>query len=80
MVLAGDWVEQLYVAPAHQRRGLGSRLLVTAKAGRDALALWTFESNQPAVAFYARHGFTPDGSPSSDNEEGAPALCLRWRR
>jgi len=80
MVLSGEWIEQLYVSPEHQRRGHGSRLLGVAKAERDSLALWTFETNLVARGFYEAHGFIPAGASSSDNEEKAPAICYRWRR
>jgi putative acetyltransferase len=80
MVLSGAWVEQLYVAPGYLRRGLGSQLLALAKASRDALALWTFQANAPARAFYEAHDFRVSGPASRDNEEGAPALCYRWTR
>ncbi|HWD65053.1 MAG TPA: GNAT family N-acetyltransferase [Solirubrobacteraceae bacterium] len=79
MVLQGEWVEQLYVAPGRQRRGHGSRLIGLAQSRWDALSLWTFETNHSARAFYERHGFVADEPASADNEEGAPALLYRWR-
>jgi GNAT superfamily N-acetyltransferase len=80
MVLDAEWVEQLYVAPEHLRRGYGSQLARLAQATRDELALWTFEANIAARAFYEAHGFRPTGPASSDNEEHAPAICYRWAR
>lgn len=80
MVLRGDWVEQLYVAPESQRQGHGSRLLQQAQSLRSELALWTFAANTHARAFYERHGFQADGLVTSDNEERTPALCYRWIR
>ena len=79
MALAGDWVEQLYVAPEYQRRGHGARLVALAQANRTALALWTFERNVAARRFYEAHGFTRFGESSTDNEECAPAIRFRWR-
>ena len=78
MVLDGEWVEQLYVAPEHLRRGYGSRLVHLAQATRRELALWTFEANTTARTFYEAHGFRPSGAPSNDNEEHMPAICYRW--
>ena len=80
MVLQDDWVDQLYVAPARQRQGLGGRLVRFAQDRRERLSLWTFETNLTARGFYEAHGFAPDGPPDSDNEEGAPAILYRWQR
>lgn len=80
MALREEWVEQLYVAPAHQRQGHGTRLLDVAKRSRSSLALWTFESNTAAQHFYESRGFVRSGPASADNEEGAPAVCYRWWR
>ena len=78
MVLRRNWVEQLYVAPERLRRGYGSRLLRLAQSSRSELALWTFEANTSARAFYERHGFAVDSAVSTGNEERAPALRYRW--
>jgi GNAT superfamily N-acetyltransferase len=80
MALDGEWIEQLYISPAHQQRGHGARLLELAKLRSDSLALWTFETNRVARRFYESHGFIQAGAPSSDNEEGAPAIRYHWRR
>lgn len=78
MALDGEWIEQLYVEPTRRRAGHGSRLLQVAKDDRENLALWTFEANLEARAFYEARGFERVGPVSVDNEEGAPALCYRW--
>lgn len=78
LVLDGGWVDQLYVGPEHAGRGLGSRLIDLAKQLRpDGLDLHTFQDNLGAQRFYRRHGFVVVGT-DDDNEEGAPALHLRW--
>lgn len=80
LVLRGDSVDQLYVRPELQRRGVGTRLLAHAKRGRSRLRLYTFETNEPARDFYEKHGFKPiafgDGTA---NEEGAPDVLYEWR-
>jgi ribosomal protein S18 acetylase RimI-like enzyme len=81
LALRGGDVDHLYVHPAAQRRGHGTALLVAAQARRPAgLELWAFQRNTPALAFYARHGFTElartDGS---GNEEREPDVRLGWR-
>ncbi|MBM3688251.1 MAG: GNAT family N-acetyltransferase [Actinobacteria bacterium] len=51
----------LYVAPEAWGKGVGSALMEG--VSRDTtVSLWVAERNVRAQAFYARHGFTPDGS------------------
>jgi ribosomal protein S18 acetylase RimI-like enzyme len=80
MVLRGESVDQLYVLRADQRRGIGSQLLAQAKRLRRVLRLYAFQSNEPARAFYEKHGFTAvafgDGT---GNEEGEPDVLYEWR-
>ena len=80
MVLDGPWVEQLYVRPGENGRGLGSTLLKQAMGDRDHLLLWTFQSNLGARRFYERHGFRAEATTEGDNEEGAPDVRYRWDR
>ncbi|MBM4443426.1 MAG: GNAT family N-acetyltransferase [Candidatus Rokubacteria bacterium] len=81
MVLRGESLDQLYVAPAAQRLGIGRKLLEHAKARRRRLRLFTFAANEPARAFYERHGFRAiafgDGT---TNEEAAPDVLYEWAR
>lgn len=79
-VLTGDWLDDLFLAPAATGRGVGAALLDVVKAERpDGFCLWVFESNAGARRFYARHGLveleTTDGHA---NEEGAPDVRLAW--
>jgi ribosomal protein S18 acetylase RimI-like enzyme len=74
-------VFSLYVHPDGQRLGLGGLLLRAAidrlrAAGHDSASLWVFEANATARAFYARHGFTPDGVTRVEEAYGAPELRL----
>src|SRR5207247_6677785 len=55
-------VEQLFIAPGHERHGIGHRLLAYAEgyaiANRaPSLRIVVEESNQPASSFYRRPGF-----------------------
>ena len=81
LVVRGDWIEQLYILPSQQGRGVGKRLLKIAKEGKDTLFLWTFVQNTRAQAFYERYGFVrrreTDGS---ENEEREPAFLYQWVR
>lgn len=73
-------VEQLYIDPEHTGGGIGSFLLRTAKDHRlGGLDLWTFQVNDGARRFYARHGFTEvELTDGSGNEEGQPDVRLVW--
>jgi GNAT superfamily N-acetyltransferase len=56
-------IRALYVDPEHFRQGIGSALIEAAHAELDGdTALWVFEANDRALAFYARHGYTCDGA------------------
>ncbi len=75
-----DWLEQLYVLPTAQGRGIGTALVEHAKAERPAgLQLWAFASNSAARAFYESHGFViVEQTDGSGNEERAPDVRYRW--
>ena len=74
-----DWIDQLYVLPEAQGRGLGSRLLDVAKSTYPALSLWTFQRNEPARRFYEKHGFfVVDESDGAGNEEKEPDVLYKW--
>jgi ribosomal protein S18 acetylase RimI-like enzyme len=57
-------VEQLFVAPGHERRGVGHRLLAYAEGYAIAerahsLQIVVEEGNRQARSFYRRSGFVP---------------------
>jgi GNAT superfamily N-acetyltransferase len=76
-----DWIEQLYVLPDAQRRGIGTELLLVAKSAFDRLQLWTFQRNVRARGFYEARGFAlvreTDGA---RNEEKEPDALYLWTR
>ncbi len=79
LAIEDEWVDQLYVAPGHTGKGIGSRLIVVAKRQRPCgLKLWSFEANVGARRFYEGHGFVATGSTPGDNEEGAPDVRFEW--
>lgn len=75
------WVDQLYVHPEHQGRGVGRALLEAAKATSEGdLQLWTFTRNARARAFYERAGFAAEEeTDGTTNEEREPDVRYRWR-
>jgi ribosomal protein S18 acetylase RimI-like enzyme len=72
-------IASLYVHPDRQRRGLGSALLEATLADLpcDAVTLWVFAANAAARAFYAAHGFTPDGREQLDPGTGLHEIRMR---
>ena len=75
------WIDQLYVLPTAQRRGVGKDLLQLAQNAFDRLQLWTFQRNAPARRFYEARGFAliqqTDGA---RNEEKEPDALYLWTR
>ena len=78
-VLRDEWIDHLYVAPEHQGRGLGGRLLRQAMGRRPSLQFWVFQRNVAARRFYEKHGCVAiretDGS---GNEEREPDVLYAW--
>jgi ribosomal protein S18 acetylase RimI-like enzyme len=75
-------VHSLYISPAAQGLGIGSRLLDHAVAdfaarGVASATLWVFAGNGPAIAFYRSRGWLPDGGTRVEPEFGEAELRLR---
>jgi chorismate mutase/GNAT superfamily N-acetyltransferase len=80
LVITGDWVDDLFLAPGETGQGAGAALLDLAKAQRpEGLCLWVFETNHGARRFYRRHGFVElERTDGSGNEERAPDVRMAW--
>jgi GNAT superfamily N-acetyltransferase len=78
--LQGDYIDQLYLAPPFQARGIGTVLLDQAKRlSPGSLHLHTFQCNTRARRFYEARGFViVSQGDGSANQEGQPDLCYRW--
>ena len=75
------WIDQLYVLPEVQGRGVGSELLQVAKRAFDCLQLWTFQRNLGARRFYEARGFAPvEETDGTRNEENEPDTRYLWTR
>jgi GNAT superfamily N-acetyltransferase/chorismate mutase len=74
------WLDDLYVAPEHAGRGIGTALLDVAKAQRPGgFCLWVFEINAPARGFYARRGLVElERTDGRGNEERQPDVRMAW--
>jgi GNAT superfamily N-acetyltransferase len=80
LALSGSELEQLYVAPDRQGRGIGSRLFAEAKALSPAgLRLFAFQRNRRARAFYEARGCVAIAfSDGTANEEQEPDVLYQW--
>jgi len=75
---AGARLDQLFVAPAHQGRGTGTRLLTTALTRMPpSVTLTVFEENGPARRFYERHGFRKVGRFLNETENAIELVYER---
>lgn len=74
------WLEQLYVLPQFQGRGIGAQLLTRAEGSQASFRFWVFQKNFRARRFYENHGARPvqltDGA---ENEEREPDALYEWR-
>jgi len=76
-----DWIDQLYVLPDAQGRGVGGGLLQVAQNAFGRLQLWTFQRNAPARRFYEARGFAlVSETDGARNEEREPDALYRWTR
>ncbi len=80
LVITGDWVDDLFLAPDETGQGIGAALLDLAKTQRShGLCLWVFETNHGARRFYRRHGFIElEATDGSGNAEHAPDVRMAW--
>lgn len=71
------YLHEIFVAPAFQRRGIGSTLMALAKELAPAgLRLHTLQRNAQAAAFYERHGFVVESR--GIGRVGLPNARYRW--
>lgn len=78
--LGGDVVEQIYVEPGRQSRGIGAALLeVVQRESPERLELWVFQANEGARRFYEREGFRlVELTDGAGNMEQTPDACYEW--
>jgi len=76
--LQGDLLDQLFIAPEWQGKGIGSRLLDDTKKRRpQGFHLHTFEKNLGARHFYEARGLVACGHGYSEQEQ-EPDVMYRW--
>jgi putative acetyltransferase len=78
--IAGDFIDRLYVDPAHHRRGIGQALLDRARTlSPNHLWLYTHEANKHARAFYEKNKFVAEKFGISPAPESEPDVEYHWR-
>ena len=81
MGLAADEMESLFIAPEHQRKGIGRQLVDHALASCPDLFVEVNEQNHAARAFYEACGFDVVGRSEKDRQgRDYPLLRLKHRR
>ena len=79
LAIAGDFIDQLYVDPDHQRKGLGRTLIAHARRlSPSGLRLSTFQINHAGRAFYEGQGFVAARLGVSPPPESEPDEEYRW--
>jgi putative acetyltransferase len=79
MAIAGDFIDQLYVDPNYQRRGLGKALLDHARSlSPEHLWLYTLQINSTGRAFYEKNGFRAVKLGISPPPESEPDVEYHW--
>ncbi len=81
LVLDSAFLDQLYVHPDCEGRGIGTALLRLAMALRPGgFGLWVFAANDRARALYEANGLVPvEHTDGAGNEEQAPDVRYEWR-
>jgi len=79
LCLEAPWIRHFAIFPKHQRQGIGTALLQTAREHSPAeLRLFTFQRNAKARAFYEKHGFAAVAFGVSPAPELEPDVEYRW--
>jgi ribosomal protein S18 acetylase RimI-like enzyme len=81
MAMHEDFIDQLYIDPGYQRRGIGQALLNFARErSPDHVWLYTLQINVRARAFYEKNGFVAEKFGISPPPENEPDVEYHWRR
>jgi ribosomal protein S18 acetylase RimI-like enzyme len=81
LAIRDDFIDQLYVHPDFQRRGIGTALLAHARQlSPEHLWLYTLQINLKARAFYEKNGFVAEKFGISPPPENEPDVEYHWRK
>jgi putative acetyltransferase len=80
LAIKGDSIEQLYIDPIEQQKGIGTRLVDFAKSrSADRLELHTHQTNAGARRFYEKCGFRAIEFGLSPPPESEPDIRYEWK-
>ncbi len=81
MAMKADFIDQLYVHPDYQNRGIGKALLAYARQlSSEHLWLYTLQVNKNARLFYEKNGFVAAKFGISPPPESEPDVEYHWRK
>ena len=81
MAMQDGFVDQLYVHPDYQQRGIGQALLNRARElSPNHVWLYTLQINVNARAFYEKNGFVAEKFGLSPPPESEPDVEYHWRK
>jgi ribosomal protein S18 acetylase RimI-like enzyme len=81
MAIRDAFIDQLYVHPDFQNRGIGKMLLEHARElSPGHLWLYTLQINRNACVFYEKNGFVPEKFGISPPPESEPDVEYHWRK
>ena len=81
MAMRHEFVDQLYVHPDYQNRGVGKALLDYARQlSPEHVWLYTLQINVNARAFYEKNGFVAEKFGVSPPPENEPDVEYHWRK
>ena len=81
MAMNKDFIDQLYIDPDYQRRGIGQTLIDFAREqSPDHLWLYTLQINVNARSFYEKNGFVAEKFGVSPPPESEPDVEYHWRK
>lgn len=76
--LLDHMIAGIFVAQQFQSKGIGKKLLDTAKAHKSMLTLQVYKKNQKAIHFYLREDFVIKNE-RIDEETGEIEYCMTWQ-
>jgi ribosomal protein S18 acetylase RimI-like enzyme len=81
MAMRDSFIDQLYVHPDYQQRGVGKAFLDYARQlSPEHIWLYTLQSNWNARAFYEKNGFIAERFGLSPPPENEPDVEYHWRK